>query len=167
VSASRTPPTSSGNDPAARANSLPWPPILYALTAAAAFGLEYAEPSPPFPDWLPWREIGGVVFLLGIALVIWASVTFKRIGTVINPSGVALHLADTGPYAYTRNPMYVAGVLAFLGAAVGYRSVWTLMLIPVIAVALDRLAIVPEERHLTARFGETYRAYCTRVRRWL
>ncbi len=155
------------HDPAARANTLPWPPMLYGIIALLAYGLETLAPSPAWPTGLPWREIGGLMFLVGIALVIWAIVTFKQAGTVVDPAGIAKYLALGGPYQFTRNPMYVAGVLCFLGAALRYGSLWTLVLVPVLALALDRLAIASEELHLEARFGEAYRAYKSRVRRWL
>ena len=81
--------------------------------------------------------------------------------------GAVSALVTNGIYRWTRNPMYV-GLCLFLSAAVVYLwSPWVL-LGPVAFVAyINRFQIAPEERVMRERFGETYEAYCQRVRRWV
>ena len=97
---------------------------------------------------------------------LWA---FYRARTTVNPMkpGAVSALVTNGIYRWTRNPMYV-GLCLFLSAAAVYLwSPWALMG-PVAFVAyINRFQIAPEERVMHERYGETYEAYCQRVRRWV
>jgi protein-S-isoprenylcysteine O-methyltransferase Ste14 len=154
-------------DPAERANLWPWPPILYAVFAVALIGVEWLALSPRFGGhWLA-QPVGIAIFIAGLAFGIWAILTFRRIGTTIDPAGRASHLAAQGPYRLSRNPMYVSALAGFLGVGLYFGSFWTLASVPLLALLLDHLAIRPEEQHLAARFGDAYADYCKTVRRWL
>ena len=67
----------------------------------------------------------------------------------------------------TRNPMYLGALVFFVGFALAMRSGWLLVAVPAVAIALQKLAIEPEEAYLTRRFGEAYLEYCAKVRRWV
>ena len=91
----------------------------------------------------------------------------KRAGTNIRPDQPTLALASDGPFRFTRNPLYIAVTGLYLGIALLVNALWPLvLLIPVLAVL--RWGVVGrEERYLEAKFGEPYRAYKARVRRWI
>lgn len=150
-----------------RPNRIPWPPLLYASTLIATWVLSRISPWPLLAEDSPWRSVGWVVLTVGIAIAVAALVRFRGLGTAVDPTGRASRLATDGIYAWTRNPMYLGGVLASLGLAFGLGSTWLLLLTPVLAVLLNVLAIRREEAYLERRFGEEYRRYRGRVRRWV
>lgn len=148
-----------------RANRIPWPPILYVVAGALAYGLERAWPLALAYDGLKWP--GVVIALAGFALAVAGAGYFRTIGTPVNPTGSAKRLATGGIYKVTRNPMYLGGVILFTGLALAFRSGWLLALVPAIALGLQKLAIEPEEAYLRRRFRADYAAYCAKVRRWI
>lgn len=125
---------------------------------------------------LPWvmtvertARLAGAVILIaaGAALLLAASDLFRRRGTEVRPWLPSAVLVDAGPYAVTRNPMYLGMALLYLGIALGLASIGMLILfLPLVAI-IQTQVIAREERYLTARFGEAYSAYRARVRRWL
>lgn len=157
-------PTSAGSD---RPNRWPWPPLLYAGVLALAALLERTFPDHPLPESSWMRGVGAALFLGGIAIGVLGVLRFRAIDTPIDPTGQARQLSTEGIYAYTRNPMYLGALISFVGLALALRSVWLLVLVAPLAFALTKLAIAPEEAYLERRFGEVYRAYKSRVRRWL
>jgi protein-S-isoprenylcysteine O-methyltransferase Ste14 len=75
-------------------------------------------------------------------------------------------LVHSGPYAFSRNPMYLAWTAGYLGAALVAGTAWPLLLLPVV-LAATHVAVLREERSLERRFGAAYRSYKTSVRRYL
>ena len=145
-----------------RPNQYPWPPIIYCAVLAVALILDQLAPWWPNLDWLGW-----IFCLGGLAIGLIGFNFFQQIGATFDPTGPATVLATGGIYQYTRNPMYLGAMIFFFGLALGQRSGWLLVLVPVVVFALEKLAIEPEEAYLTRRFGDDYRAYCTKVRRWV
>ncbi len=154
-------------DFAAQANKHEWPPILYIATLAAAYLLQRLAPLPAggMPLWL--RALGAAALAAGLALGLIAILGFLRAQTPVRPTARAATLVAAGAYRFTRNPMYLAATLSYLGLGLAWPAPWLVVLTPLMGLGLDRLAIRREERHLQARFGDSYRAYCARVRRWL
>jgi protein-S-isoprenylcysteine O-methyltransferase Ste14 len=72
-----------------------------------------------------------------------------------------------GPFRFSRNPIYVSHVALIFGLGLFLGSPFTLLLTPLLAIGLTKLAIEPEERHLLEKFGGDYRSYMARTRRWL
>ena len=93
--------------------------------------------------------------------------TMRRTGQDENPWKPTPSLIESGPYRFTRNPMYLQLVIICIGFAFILENAWILLLTPLAALALQELAIRPEEAYLERKFGETYLAYKRRVRRWL
>lgn len=91
----------------------------------------------------------------------------RRAGTTVRPDRGTDRLVTDGPFSFTRNPLYVAGTMLVLGIGLVSGIVWFLLLAIVAAFTVQELAIEREERHLQARFGETYLDYARRVRRWI
>lgn len=147
----------------------PWPPVIAvgALAIGVALGLVYALP------WLP-SPVSDMLFAFGclciaatVALYLTSANTLRRAKTTILPTKASAHLVTSGPYSFTRNPIYLANVLLILGVGFVTGNAWMLPLALVAGFATSRLAIAGEERHLDERFGKKYRDYAKRVRRWI
>jgi protein-S-isoprenylcysteine O-methyltransferase Ste14 len=110
--------------------------------------------------------IGGVLFGGGIIVAASGVLTFRRAKTSIVPIRDASTLVRTGPYAVTRNPMYLGLTLSYTGLAILLDSGWSLVVLPIVLVALTRLVIEREERYMETAFGDEYRAYQREVGRW-
>jgi protein-S-isoprenylcysteine O-methyltransferase Ste14 len=153
---------------AQRPARFPWPPVLVVATLAAAWGLERAVPTtwPGLDDPLA-RLAGSAIGIGGLALMAWAILTLRRARTTVLPHHGASVLVVSGPFRFRRNPIYLGEVMIFLGLAELTKSLWLVILAPVFALLITWLAILPEERHLEAKFGDAYRAYKARTRRWI
>ena len=152
---------------AARATTVPWPPVL--IVAGLVIGTLLSRNVPlawPGMDDLPARVIGYGLGATGIALIGWGFLTLQRADTTIWPNKRADRLVIEGAFRFRRNPIYMGEVLAFLGLAEVTHNIWFAILAPVLAVALYALAIRPEEQHLGTRFGQAYLDYKERTRRW-
>ncbi len=90
-----------------------------------------------------------------------------RAGTSIKPTVPTTALVTTGPFRFSRNPLYVSVTLFYLGIAIAARSLWALALLLVVLVVMQRGVIDREERYLERRFGADYLRYKERVRRWI
>ncbi len=111
--------------------------------------------------------LAGLLLLLIVGVGPWGLLTFKRMGTTPAPNGTASALLTTGPFRFSRNPLYVALSAFLAGFGLVLDSAWVLGLVPVLMLLLDRLVIAREEVRLRAQFGDDYVAYMRRVRRWL
>jgi protein-S-isoprenylcysteine O-methyltransferase Ste14 len=155
--------TDAGNRPSA----IPWPPILFAGAIAAALLLARIFPLAwPGLDDMGARVLGYAFGLAGLALTSWGLVTLYRARTNILPHKAADRLVVEGAFRFRRNPIYMGEVLILLGLAQATGNVWFAVMAPIFAVAILQLAILPEELHLEARFGEEYLDYKARTRRW-
>jgi protein-S-isoprenylcysteine O-methyltransferase Ste14 len=159
---------SAGSDIAERPSRIPWPPILLAGVLAGAIALGYLLPLtwPGLDDW-PARAVGLGIGLAGIVLLVVSIITLRRHDTTVLPDVGASALVTSGPYRRFRNPIYLADCMILLGLAELTKNVWFVVGAAVFAVLVTRLAILPEERHLEARFGDAYRAYKAKSRRWV
>jgi protein-S-isoprenylcysteine O-methyltransferase Ste14 len=115
----------------------------------------------------PWNLLGLLPIAGGIATVAWAGRAFRRHRTTAFPHREPSSLLTTGPFRFTRNPMYlsVTAGLAGLAMLLGTLTPW----LPVVAFvwAIDLMVIRHEERMLSQAFGDAYAAYRAQVRRWL
>ena len=116
-------------------------------------------------------EFGGIaiVLFLGLSLLILALSfrEFARAKTSVRPDHRADALIQTGPFACSRNPLYVAVVLLILGIGVWVNSTWIWVMVAPLVLVMNTAVIVREERHLEQRFGREYTDYKKAVRRWL
>lgn len=145
---------------------LPWPPVLLASAAAVAFLLgQWVPLAWPGVDDTATRMVGRGIGAAGLALLIWSVWTLKRHGTTVRPDKTADVLVTDGPFRFRRNPIYLAHVMILFGVAEITKNIWFVIFAVVYGALVTWLAILPEERHLEARFGETYRNYKHRTRR--
>jgi protein-S-isoprenylcysteine O-methyltransferase Ste14 len=129
--------------------------------------------------WIPIRIVSGdgparIIDLVGVAeifigasLGVWAVLTFRRRQTPVFPMHPASALADDGPYALTRNPMYLGLAVVYLGISLVANALWPLLFLPEAIVLTYLFAIRREEAYLAEEFGVAYAAYRARVRRWI
>jgi protein-S-isoprenylcysteine O-methyltransferase Ste14 len=111
--------------------------------------------------------VGIAEIVIALLLIGWAMSTFVRLRTPIVPIRPARALVEEGPFKLTRNPMYLGFTVLYLGIAFAANAFWPLVFLPE-AIALTYLfAIRLEEAYLVREFGDAYKAYCSRVRRWL
>jgi protein-S-isoprenylcysteine O-methyltransferase Ste14 len=110
---------------------------------------------------------GAVLFAAGAATMLAAAGLFQRLGTHVPPSRPTTLIVTTGPYRWTRNPMYLGMAFVYAGIAVGFDGVIALALLPLVLIVIQRQVIAREERYLEAKFGDEYQSYKAKVRRWL
>lgn len=143
-----------------------WPPV--AVGGPLALGL--------LVSWLAGDPLaaGSVTAALGWLLVAafavwngWALLTMAKQRTALLPGGASTTVIDSGPFARSRNPLYVGLLAGSAGAALLAGSLWALIALPLEWALLTWGAVLPEERYLAAKFGAVYTEYAGRVRRWL
>jgi protein-S-isoprenylcysteine O-methyltransferase Ste14 len=147
---------------------IPWPPIIYIGAVALAIVLGFVIPTPwiwgPLADFL--FAIGALIAGGGIAIVVMAIRSLAMAKTTASPVKGAEHLVTDGPYAFSRNPIYLGNTMVMLGLWLFAGNLWFLVLAIVAAFLTQKLAIEPEEKHLDLRFGRRYRDYAKNARRW-
>lgn len=142
------------------------PPLVYVGGLLLGWLVGRLSALPGFDDG--WADplaalcIGAALLLIATALGL-----FRRAGTSPLPMLPTTSLVIRGPYRFTRNPMYLAMAVLYLGVALLFDLPWALVVLPVVIVVMQTQVIAREERYLEAKFGDEYRAYRQRVRRWL
>ena len=147
---------------------IPWPPLLLvAVFVAGWIAQAYAPIVGPSTFDGPARGVGVAFVFLALAIIGWAALEMRRAATTILPTAVATTLVTTGPFHFSRNPIYLADSLLLIGLALLFLKPWIALLVPVFIGLVTWLAIVPEEHHLEIEFGQVYRDYKKQTRRWL
>lgn len=116
---------------------------------------------------LALRAAGVVLFLAGVGLVSAARRELAALRQPTDPGHPTSRIVTTGVFAYSRNPLYLACVLLYVGMALALNLPWALALLPIALIACHSVLIVPEEKYLAAKFGAEYQQYTAAVRRWL
>ena len=145
------------------------PPLIPLATILLGGLLDRDWPiDPGFELSRPIRYVvGGLIVTCALTIVSWAIAHFRLRGQDEKPWTPTTAIVGAGPYRFTRNPMYLGMVILCIGAAILLTNWWILALTPLCALALWVFAIRPEEAYLESKFGEGYRSYKRRVRRWL
>jgi protein-S-isoprenylcysteine O-methyltransferase Ste14 len=141
--------------------------VALAIGVIAGFGLNWLYPLPFVPPTLPRATIGLVLVVLGILVAAWAVRTFREANTHILTSQPASTIVSTGPYGFSRNPIYVGMFSGLIGIAIGFDTVWLLAVALVLYFVIRFGVIAREEIYLEEKFGTRYLGYKARVRRWL
>jgi protein-S-isoprenylcysteine O-methyltransferase Ste14 len=118
-----------------------------------------------WPAWFQW--VGWALVIASVVLAVSAVRTFRRHHTALNPLGQVTTVVASGPFRYTRNPMYLGLLVLHVGGTLAFRLPWAAIFFVPVFLALQFGVIVPEEAYLEAECGEPYRLYRQRVRRWL
>ena len=148
---------------------IPWPPLIYLSAIAAAYVLGKSYPLP----WLPPSisdglfALGVLLFVGGLTLDLVAIRTLSKHNTTVMPTAGATHLVTSGPFAMSRNPIYLGNTILTTGLGVAFANPWFFVAAIAAALATNFLQIVPEEKHLEHKFGKSWRTYAKKVRRWI
>ena len=134
------------NDTAATAQVIIRPPLAWALAVIAAFALDWLMPLPFVPAAVPAGWLGGAACVAALALFAWAIATIMRAGSNVPTNGM---------------------MLALVGLAIAFDSLWPLVTLVPFALVIRYGVVAREEAYLERKFGEVYRRYRARVRRWL
>jgi protein-S-isoprenylcysteine O-methyltransferase Ste14 len=143
---------------------VPW---VYVLGFLIGVGFQLAVPIPPTTASVAVvvSDAGGIVFVAGAILAGWGWWIFHRVRTTTVPGEASRVLVTSGPYRFTRNPMYVGLTLGYIGEAGLLVLVWPILVLALVLVYVNWFVIPVEEAGLQAFDG--YAAYRARVRRWL
>jgi len=138
----------------------PWPPLIYGLAIAAAFLLQASLPlTVAETHALAARSVGIVLIAAAAVLDVWAMRTLLDCHTTILPNRCSTHLVTSGPYRFTRNPIYLGYTLATAGLGLIMLNPWCLIVAIPAAAVTHLVAIRREELHLLSRFGIDFERY--------
>jgi protein-S-isoprenylcysteine O-methyltransferase Ste14 len=145
------------------------PPVLFGFGLGTGLLLWWVVPVALFPPHLkkPACVAGWAIAAAGVAFGGWAITTFLRAKTTPHPNHPVNALVTSGPYRASRNPMYVGMSFGMAGIALVLNTPWLLAVLPPVWLLLRRLVIDREEAYLERKFGDEYRTFCARTRRWL
>jgi protein-S-isoprenylcysteine O-methyltransferase Ste14 len=140
--------------------------MLYLTAFAIGLVMHFLIPIGRLPS-LPARLLGVFLIAASGALAIPAKKAMRRAGTNINPNLPATAMVTDGPFRYTRNPLYLSLAALYAGLALLIGAVWPLVWLAPLMILVHWGVVRREERYLEAKFGDAYRAYKARVRRWI
>lgn len=144
------------------------PPLVFLILTLTGVALHYLV----LPAKVPLARmvsatVGILIGLIGLGIVISARILFSRTGQNPVPWKPTPELIFKGPYQFTRNPMYTGVTILQIGLGIAVNNLWiSALALPALAI-IHFIAVLPEEMYLTAKFGEPYRAYLARVRRYI
>ena len=142
------------------------PPLIYAASMLAGIGLNKLWPL-AMPFGLHGPVLAGALLALVMLLSGFCIREYHKAGTEVRADRPDTALITSGPYRYTRNPLYLCLTLVQLGVAMYLNNAWILGMTVTSVVAISGYAIRREERYLEQVFGQDYRDYRQRVRRWI
>jgi len=148
------------------ANVIIFPPLLFGGTLIAGLLSHCAWPL-PLSHWPLSRWIGGGFAIISGLLAKWGESTLRRAGTHVRPDRPTTALVQDGPFRFTRNPLYLSLTLLYLGVSLMFNARMPLLLLPPLLLVAHFGIVRREERYLESKFGEQYRKYRKRVRRWV
>jgi protein-S-isoprenylcysteine O-methyltransferase Ste14 len=155
------------NDTADTAQVIIRPPLAWGLAVIAGLVLNWLVPLPFLPADLPAGWLGAGVFIIALALFAWAIVTMTRAGSNVPHGLPTTTIVDSGPYRFTRNPIYLGMFLGLIGLAIAFDNPWLLLMLAPFALVIRYGVVAREEAYLERKFGNVYRGYRSRVRRWV
>ena len=145
------------------------PPVLFLAALLLGVVSDHLRPLPfalPEADLVDWI-IAGPLILIGLMLAATGIRNFSRAATPVPTNQPSRALVTSGIHGWTRNPIYLGMFLVYGGVGVATRSPWTLVITLPLAVTIRCGVVAREEAYLERRFGDVYRGYKARVRRWL
>jgi protein-S-isoprenylcysteine O-methyltransferase Ste14 len=142
-----------------------YPPLWFLIFTVSAFALALLLPI-PFGLSLLVKPLAVVLASSGGLLALWAVILFKQHQTTAHPYADASRLVTYGPFNHTRNPMYLGLLLVLIAIGLWLQSLSALLLAPLFVFVINHCNILPEERKLLQTFGDEYREYHARTRRW-
>lgn len=142
------------------------PPVIFAIPLVAGLAANWMRALPILAGqaglWL-----GIALAVAGLGLIGTGILEFARAHTAVVPFSPTTAIVSSGPFRFTRNPLYLGFVLIYVGASFAANTFWPLFLLPLAILVLLRGVIEREESYLESKFGNVYTDYKSRVRRWL
>jgi protein-S-isoprenylcysteine O-methyltransferase Ste14 len=111
--------------------------------------------------------VGIALIIIGIGFVVLARREFAYFNQPTDPGHPTSKVVKTGVFAISRNPLYLASVMVFLGLSLALNMLWALVMLLLSIIICLYVLIIPEEQYLSAKFGEEYKNYTASVHRWL
>lgn len=142
------------------------PPLLVVALAVTGWMLWQEAPLPFLPDGAA-RPLGAVLGAASFGLFSWAVLALHRAGTNIPTNLAATTLVTSGPYRFSRNPIYLGLAIGFTAVAAWLNSAWFLIITVLFVGLITAGVIVREEGYLRKKFGGEYEEYHASVRRWV
>lgn len=124
----------------------------------------------PLSRWVPRAAtvvLGIALLALSVSLIGRTRGQFRETSQPTDPGQPTTQLMTTGTFSWSRNPLYLAGVILYLGLGLLFNSLWLVLFTIPAVIAFHIILIAPEERYLEAKFGEAYRQYMRSVHRWV
>ena len=110
---------------------------------------------------------GAILIVVSVSLVVLARRELARYGQPTDPGLPTSQIITTGVFSVSRNPLYLGGIFILAGISLALNLPWVLILLTPSTIVCHYILIVPEENYLAAKFGEQYRVYAAKVRRWI
>lgn len=156
-----------GRESNRRPRTLILPPAPYAAAIIGGWWLDRNFLRLPLDLGEATRPLAWLAFAIGLFLMFWAILTLLRQRTTFNPYASAKRLCMSGPFRFSRNPIYLGDWFLLAGFSLWLTTWWPLLFSPLVWAMVRYGVIRYEEEHLAARFGEEYTRYQAQVRRWL
>ncbi len=142
------------------------PPLLYGVAFVAVLALRWFWPLPILGHVIVlWAGIA--LAMIAVAIAVWGSRTMRMAGTNVNPSLPTTVVVTSGPFRFSRNPLYVALTLFYLGLTLALNTWWGIVVLVPLLTIMHYGVVLREERYLEQKFGDSYRQYRSSVRRYL
>lgn len=142
------------------------PPLIYAFFFSFGYGLNLLFPANELvPEIM--RPAGITMALIAALLTFTGIVTMKRARTHVDPYKATSNIVTTGPFRFSRNPLYLSLTLLYIGAALAIPMLWSLATLPLALIIMQWGVIGREERYLEKKFGEEYLKYKESTPRWI
>ncbi len=142
------------------------PPLIVLIALIAAIALHYFWPAPIAARPLS-IGLGAALAVFGVGIAGWGRAQLAKAGTNVNPYKPTTAIVNTGPYRFTRNPLYVGLLSLFLGLTFLVGTWWGAVFFAPALLVLHYGVVLREEAYLERKFGHAYLAYRRKTRRWL
>jgi len=153
--------------PKDRAGVIAPPPLIYLGGILIGLALNrWWRPWPIFATTAP-RWSGLVLVVAGAAIIVAGRKALVAAETNVNPFKPTTAIVSSGPFRFTRNPLYLSMTIIYLGLALAANTWWSFLLLVPVLLLIHFGVVTREERYLERKFGESYRGYRLRVRRYL
>ena len=142
------------------------PPLLYGAAFLVVLALNWLLPLQIVKQTVAlW--VGVALVVVGAGIGLWGQRTMRAAGTSVHPSEPTTAIVTRGPFRFSRNPLYVALTLLYVGLSLAVNTWWGLIALVPLLFTLHYGVVLREERYLERKFGDTYREYRVKVRRYL
>lgn len=144
------------------------PPLIFAAALLVGWLLQHMFPLPLLPPGIAIVDrLGGLLIIAALVVATTALWEMRRARTAVDPYKPSTALVRTGPFARSRNPIYVALILISVGVSLLANALWCMVMVVPAVIVLRIFVVAREEAYLERRFGDEFRRYCATTRRWL